>query len=212
MESGAGADDRHGRDVSAEPSSVSADASNVGAEVSVDPGSQLRGSSATADLERRAALSDLYRAEYRKLVHLAALLIDPREVAEEIVQDAFVQLDRSWDRVAEPVARPAYLRSTVVNLARNRHRRRLVALRHRPAPEPDAAAAEHHALVAEEHREVMAAIRSLPDRQRQCMVLRFYEDFTAAQIAEALGISEGSVKTHLHRAMHAMAERLGGMA
>jgi RNA polymerase sigma-70 factor (sigma-E family) len=160
--------------------------------------------------ERRALLSDLYRAEYRKLVHLASLLTGQREAGEEIVQDAFVRLDRSWDRVADPAARPAYLRSIVVNLARSGHRRRLVALRHRPAPMPDAAAAEHHALVAEEHREMLAALRSLPDRQRQCMVLRFYEDLTEVRIAEVLGISQGSVKTHLHRATRAMAERLGG--
>jgi RNA polymerase sigma-70 factor (sigma-E family) len=159
--------------------------------------------------DQRTALSDLYRAEYANLVRLACLLVDQREVAEEIVQEAFVKLDRSWERVADPAARPAYLRSIVMNLARSGLRRRMVARKHRPAPMPDAAAAEHHAVLREDQREVIAAIGTLPTRQRQCLVLRFYEDLTEVQIAEALGISQGSVKTHLHRAMQAMTNRLG---
>jgi RNA polymerase sigma-70 factor (sigma-E family) len=197
------------RDGRAAAGSSSEGSAAVTAETTLEPGALATAPPVEA-IDRRAALSDLYRAEYRKLVHLASLLTGSREAAEEVVQDAFVRLDRSWDRVREPAARPAYLRTTVINLSRTGHRRRVLADRHRPASMPDAAAAEHHAMVAEEHREVLAAIRTLPTRQRQCMVLRFYEDFTEAQIAEALGISQGSVKTHLHRAMGAMAERLGG--
>jgi RNA polymerase sigma-70 factor (sigma-E family) len=163
-------------------------------------------------LDRRAALSDLYRAEYRNLVRLATLLGGAQDAAEEIVQDAFVKLDQSWDRVADPAARPAYLRTIVLNLARSGHRRKQVADRHRPLPSPDVAPAEHHAVIAEDQREVVEAIRALPERQKQCMVLRFYEDMTEVQIAEALGISQGSVKTHLHRAMQTLSARLGGLA
>ena len=162
--------------------------------------------------DRRTALSDLYRAEYRNLVRLAALLVDDRETAEEIVQDAFVKLDGTWDSVTDPAARPAYLRSIVLNGARSGLRRRAVVRKHRPAPQPDAAAAEHHAVLREDQREVIAALRTLPTRQRQCLVLRFYEDMTETQIADALGISAGSVKTHLHRAMQAMTDRLEALA
>jgi RNA polymerase sigma-70 factor (sigma-E family) len=163
-------------------------------------------------VDRRTALSDLYRTHYRDLVRLATLLGGAQDAAEEIVQDAFVKLDQSWDRVGVPSARPAYLRSIVLNLSRSGHRRRAVAERHRPSPAPDAAPAEHHAVVAEDAREVVAAIRALPERQRQCMVLRFYEDCTETEIAAALGISVGSVKTHLHRAMQTLAARLGDLA
>jgi RNA polymerase sigma-70 factor (sigma-E family) len=163
-------------------------------------------------VDRRTALSDLYRAEYRNLVRLATLLGGAQDAAEEIVQDAFVKLDQSWDRVGDPAARPAYLRSIVLNLSRSGHRRRAVADRHRPLPSPDAAAAEHHAVVAEDQREVVEAIRALPERQKQCLVLRFYEDMTETQIAEALDISVGSVKTHLHRGMQSLAARLGKLA
>jgi RNA polymerase sigma-70 factor (sigma-E family) len=167
---------------------------------------------AESSLDHRAALADLYRAEYRNLVRLATLLNGRRDVAEEIVQDAFVKLDRSWDRVADEASRPAYLRSIVINLCRSDRRHKEVVGRRRPLPSPDPAPADHHAVVAEDQREVLAAVRALPTRQQQCMVLRFYEDMTEAEIAAALGISGGSVKTHLHRAMQTLAARLGELA
>jgi RNA polymerase sigma-70 factor (sigma-E family) len=163
-------------------------------------------------VDRRTALSDLYRAEYRNLVRLATLLVDQQEAAEEIVQEAFVRLDRSWDRVQDAAARPAYLRSIVMNLARSGLRRRMVARRHRPDSRPDAPAAEQHAVLREDQREVLAALDTLSMRQRQCVVLRFYEDMTDVQIAEALGISPGSVKQHLHRAMQSLTDRLEALA
>jgi RNA polymerase sigma-70 factor (ECF subfamily) len=114
--------------------------------------------------------------------------------------------------VRDASARPAYLRSIVLNLCRSGKRRRDVADRHRPLPAPDTSPPDHLALVAEDQREVLLAIRALPQRQRECLVLRFYEDMSEAEIAGALGISTGSVKTHLHRAMQALAQRLGGLA
>lgn len=162
--------------------------------------------------DRRTALSDLYRREYRSLVRLACLLVDQVEVAEELVQEAFVRLDRNWDKVHDEAARPAYLRSIVMNLARSSLRRRLVARRHQPKPAPDAPPAEDGAVLAEDHREVVAALRTLPARQRECVVLRFYQDCTEAEIAQTLGISPGSVKTHLHRAMRTLSDRLEALA
>jgi RNA polymerase sigma factor (sigma-70 family) len=72
--------------------------------------------------------------------------------------------------------------------------------------------ADHDVVLREDQREVLAALATLPLRQRQCVVLRFYEDLTEVQIAETLGISQGSVKTHLHRAMQALTERLEALA
>jgi RNA polymerase sigma-70 factor (sigma-E family) len=155
-------------------------------------------------------LVDLYRAHYRSLVRLAALLLDDQGASEEVVQDAFVRVHQAWDRVVDPDKRAAYLRSAVMNGARSRMRHRLVRRRLEPVPTaPAVESAEAGALLAEEHREVLAALRSLPHRQRDCLVLRYYLDLSEADIAATLGISAGSVKTHVHRGMATLTERLG---
>jgi RNA polymerase sigma-70 factor (sigma-E family) len=152
--------------------------------------------------DREEALACLYRAEYRSLVRLACLLLDDRGAGEDTVQEAFVRLHRHWARVRDA---PAYLRSTVVNLARSRLRKRLVARRHRPTPRPDAVSAEAQAILSEQQREVIAALRGLPRRQRQCLALRYYLGLSEAEIAATLGISAGSVKSHTHRGVAALA-------
>lgn len=116
-----------------------------------------------------------------------------------------MRIHRAWPRVTDP---PAYLRATVLNLARSGLRRQLVARRHAPTPERDAAAAEDAVMLREEHREVLAALRSLPRRQRECLALRYYLDLPEAEIAGTLGISTGSVKSHTHRGLAALASKL----
>lgn len=160
--------------------------------------------------DRRRALHDLYVEHYVGLVRLAALVLGSRESAEEVVQDAFVKLDGSWDRVEDPARRAAYLRSIVMNLARSRLRRRLVARRHRPAPEPDGSAADDAVLLRDDRRQVIEALQSLPARQRQCLVLRYYAELDEGEIAETLGISRGTVKSSTHRAMRTLERRLEG--
>ena len=159
-------------------------------------------------VDRDEALRDLYQDHYRSLVRLAALLVDDRESAEDVVQDAFVKAYRSWERMRDPAAAPAYLRSIVLNTARSGLRRRLVAARNRPSPAPDAAPADEPALLSEDRREVLEALRSLPRRQRECLTLRYYLDCSEAEIAETLGISKGSVKWHACRGLAALAGRL----
>lgn len=161
------------------------------------------------DADRRAQLEGLYRAHYRDLVRMACLLVDRQEAAEEIVQDAFVRLHASLDRIEDPGRRVAYLRSIVMNLARDRLRHRGVVRRHAPRPEPPGAGADASTVRHEDAREVIEALGRLPERQREALVLRFYADCSPAEIAEAMGISGGAVKSHLHRAMKAMAEQLG---
>jgi len=153
-------------------------------------------------------LADLYRQHYRSLVRLAALLLDDRAASEEVVQDAFVKLHQSWDRVADPTKRVAYLRSVVLNGARTRGRRRQARARLQIVDPGFAESAETGAIRAEDHREVLVALRSLPGRQRDCLVLRYYLDLSEASIAETLGISPGSVKTHTHRGMASLARAL----
>lgn len=150
----------------------------------------------------------LYREHHDGLLRLAVLVAPEDGMAEDIVQEAFVRLYRSWGGIVDTTKVAAYLRSTVINLARGRGRRISVALRKRPAASPDAASAEEGALRNDRHREVVRALRQLPDRQRACLVLRFYEDLTETQIAEVLGISVGSVRTHMHRGRAALAARL----
>jgi RNA polymerase sigma-70 factor (sigma-E family) len=155
-----------------------------------------------------AELSDLYREHYRSLVRMAALLLDDVALAEEVVQDAFVQLHHSWGRVAEPAKRPAYLRSIVLNGARSRARRRTLGRRLEVVRTTDTASAEVSAMQTEDRREVLTALRRLPDRQRECLMLRYYLDLSEAEIADTLGISTGSVKTHTHRGLAALERAL----
>jgi RNA polymerase sigma-70 factor (sigma-E family) len=146
------------------------------------------------------------------LVGLARLLVDDQSQAEEVVQDAFVALHRNWSRLRETDAAAAWLRAAVVNGARGRLRRRATARRHLRVVEPDLrAGADEHAVLRDEHRAVAAALQTLPDRQRACLALRFYGGLTEAEIATDLGISAGSVKTHVHRGMAALATALEGI-
>lgn len=154
------------------------------------------------------AVTQLYAVHYRSLVRLGALLLRDTAVAEEVVQDSFVAMHGAWRRLQDPDKALAYLRQSVVNGARSALRRREVAARLAPKPVPDAASAEHGALVSLEHAEVLAALRSLPVRQREVLVLRYYVDLTEADIADALGISRGAVKSHASRGMAALRSAL----
>ena len=150
------------------------------------------------------AVTRLYAAHYRSLVRLAALLLRDAAVAEEVVQDAFVAMHGAWRRLEDPDRALAYLRQSVVNRSRSVLRHRTVAKRHAPLAAPDAASAEHGALVALEHAEVLMALRALPVRQREVLVLRYFVDLSEADIAEAIGISRGAVKSHASRGMAAL--------
>jgi RNA polymerase sigma-70 factor (sigma-E family) len=155
--------------------------------------------------DRDATLAQLHREHYAALVRLACLLVDERGAGEEVVQDAFVRVHGAWARVADPLT---YLRATVMNLARSRLRRRLVARRRvEPAARP-ATSPEEHAVLLADQQVVVDAVRALPRRQRECIVLRYYAELSEAEIAATLGISAGSVKSHSHRGLAALAARL----
>lgn len=165
----------------------------------MDVAGEAASEAATWDADE--AVTALYTAHYRSLVRLSALLLHDRAVAEEVVQDAFVAMHGAWRRLRDPERALAYLRQSVVNRSRSALRRRRTAERYAPAPMPDAASAEHDALTLVEHDGVLRALRTLPSRQREVMVLRYYADLSEAQIAEAMGISRGAVKSHASRAM-----------
>lgn len=152
------------------------------------------------------AVTRLYAAHYRSLVRLAVLLLRDQPMAEEVVQDAFVAMHGSWRRLRDPDRALAYLRQSVVNRARSALRRRSVASRvlASSAPLPDEPSAEAGALDRLEHDAMLTALRRLPVRQREVLVLRYYADLSESDIAEAMGISRGAVKSHASRAMAAL--------
>jgi RNA polymerase sigma-70 factor (sigma-E family) len=157
------------------------------------------------------ALARLHRDHYSSLVRLATLVVGDRGVAEQVTQDAFVKLQLRWGGLRRLDRAPAYLRSAVLNAARSHLRRRKVSDRYdarRTAPVA-AATPESAALGQAEQQRVMAALRRLPERQREAVVLRFYVDLPEADIAAAMGVSAGSVKTHLHRGLASLAQHLG---
>ncbi len=155
------------------------------------------------------ALSTVFYERYSSLVGLARLLLDRREDAEEVVQEAFARTLEGWDRLRTPGDPYPYVRTAVVNLARSGLRRRVMARRRVLEAVPaDAAPADVAVLASESRREVIDAVRSLPQRQRECVVLRYFEECSTAETAAALGIGEGAVKTHLHRGLKAMEEKL----
>jgi RNA polymerase sigma-70 factor (sigma-E family) len=146
-----------------------------------------------------AAVEELYAAHYRRLVRLAVLLVRDVGTAEEVVQDSFVAMHGRWRKLRDPDKALAYLRQTVVNRSRSVLRHRAVEARHQPEPLRDVSGADEATLTAERRAVVLDALRELPDRQREVIALRYYLDLSEAQIAEALGISRGAVKSHASR-------------
>jgi len=160
--------------------------------------------SVPADLEADRAVTDLYSAHYRSLVRLAALLVRDIGTAEEVVQDSFVAMHGGWRRLRDSEKALSYLRQSVVNRSRSVLRHRVVVDRNSPKPPPDMPSAEHGAIALFERSAVIAALRTLPGRQREALVLRFYADMSEAQIADVMQISRGAVKSHTARAMQAL--------
>ncbi|GAA3757863.1 SigE family RNA polymerase sigma factor [Salinactinospora qingdaonensis] len=150
------------------------------------------------------AVTQLYSAHYRPLVRLATLLVRDAATAEEVVQDAFVAMHGAWRRLRDPNKALSYLRQSVVNRARSVLRHRAVVEKHAPKALPDAPSAEQGALGELERTAVIQALRKLPSRQREAIVLRYYGDLSEAQIAEAMGISRGAVKSHTARGITAL--------
>jgi RNA polymerase sigma-70 factor (sigma-E family) len=167
-------------------------------------GMQVGGSAFDVD----ALVATLFEQEARRLVGLAGFFTDDRTAAEDLVQEAFIRLARTAHRIRDTEKAAAYLRSIVINLARDHNRRGLVSLRHRPPAAGDEPSAEETASVQESRREVVEALRALPRRQRECLALRYYLELSIEDIADALGVSANSVKTHLKRGLRGLAAAL----
>ena len=138
------------------------------------------------------------------------LLVDDIATAEDVVQEAFTALHQNQHRLRQPQSALAYLRTTVVNNTRSVLRRRQTTRRHLSlARLEDAQPADSELLLAAAHQEVLAAVRQLPDRQREVLTLRYWAGLTETEIAQALGISRGAVKSNASRGMDKLETMLG---
>jgi RNA polymerase sigma-70 factor (sigma-E family) len=160
------------------------------------------------EAEAQAAVSELYRSNALGLVRLAHIMLGSPELAEDVVQDAFYGLYRRWGQLAEPAKALQYVRSSVLNGCRSALRRRARPEALGSPPEP-VASAEAAALAEHERREVIGALRQLPYRQREALVLRYYLGLSPAEVALVMRIGEGSVRSATHRGLAALGRILG---
>jgi RNA polymerase sigma-70 factor (sigma-E family) len=157
-------------------------------------------------------LADLYRDHRMRMVRLAVLLVDDPATAEDVVQEAFTGLHRHWSGLRDEAAAVGYLRAAVVNGSRSVLRRRRTARDYVPPHQVNARSAESLAMLSAEHQAVVDALSSLPPRQREVLVLRYYGGLSEAEIADATGISRGTVKSTASRALDAVAKVMGPRA
>lgn len=162
---------------------------------------------ADADADATSGVTALYQAHAVGLIRLAIVMLGDRAAAEDVVQDAFFGLYRNWSGLVDPGKALNYVRSAVLNRCRTALRRR-----GRPQRQEAVAAvgesAETTVLISEEHQQVLAAIRALPDRQRETLALRFYLEMSEEETARAMGISRGTVKSTTSRAVAALGRML----
>jgi DNA-directed RNA polymerase specialized sigma24 family protein len=152
------------------------------------PGWERSGSAGLPDAEH--AMTALYRTHYRPLVKIAVLLVRDQAIAEEIVQDSFVAVHAAWRGLPDPGHALSYLHRAVVD-------------RSRAVPRQQVAAAEA------EESDLISALWTLPPRQREVVVLRYFADLTETQVALATGISEDAVRTHAAQAVSWLRTELG---
>ena len=155
----------------------------------------------------------LYEAHAVGLIRLGFVMLGDRGRAEDVVQDAFIGLYRNWDRLDDPGNALTYVRSSVINgcraalrtQIRGERRDRAAAARDGRPPFDSTEAA---VLLSEEHQEVIAAVRKLAHRQREALMLRYYLGLSTDETARVMGISTGTVKSAISRAISALARAL----
>jgi RNA polymerase sigma-70 factor (sigma-E family) len=157
-----------------------------------------------------AAVTALYEAHALGMIRLAHIMLGDRQAAEDVVQEAFCGLYRRWPHLSGPGSAVPYVRSAVLNRCRSVLRRRATSQApHGLAGHADPVlSAESAVLTREERDEIMRAVRRLPPRQREALVLRFYLDLSAEETAETMGISPSSVRSATHRALASLSRML----
>jgi RNA polymerase sigma-70 factor (sigma-E family) len=156
--------------------------------------------------EATAGVTQLYHGHSLGLMRLALVMVGDRPTAEDVVQEAFLGLYRRWPHLRDRDKALNYVRSAVLNGCRSalRRRRRPFAGVHLPP----VWSAESEAMVGEDRREVMAALHRLPVRQREALVLRYFCELSEEEMAEAMRVSRGTVKSTTSRAVAALGRLL----
>jgi RNA polymerase sigma factor (sigma-70 family) len=152
----------------------------------------------------------MFRHHYPQLLRLAYVMVGNREAAEDAVQDAFASLVRNRGALRDASAAEAYVRSAVLNRCRSWVRRQVTQRAARPLMlvSPNQPSAEETILDRDEAGSLVTVMRTLARRQREVLACRFVLDMSVAETALLLQISEGSVKTHTHRGLRALQERM----
>ena len=152
----------------------------------------------------------LFRRHYAELLRLAVVMLGSREAAEDAVQEAFVSLHRNWRSLRDPEAAEAYLRSAVLNRCRSWVRRQVTQRAARPLMlvRQQQESAEDTTVGRDEVGSLVAVMRTLARRQREVLACRFVLELSVAETAQLLERSGGSVKTHTHRGLQVLQQRI----
>jgi RNA polymerase sigma-70 factor (sigma-E family) len=155
---------------------------------------------------REREFREFFDAEFRPLRRLAYMLTGDWGEAEDLAQEAMVRVYRAWERIKERERPAAYARAVLVNRHRSMLRRARVEAKHKLARMPDRAPVVE---MGEDHLLVWRALAELPAREREVLVLRYYEDMPQAEIAKVMGCPVGTVKSLTHRALGRLRDELG---
>ena len=172
----------------------------------LDEAGSLSASRPTADYET------FYRREYRRVVGLVLAMTGARHVAEDIAHDAFVEALQRWDRVGQSENPGAWVRRTAMERAGRWHTRSLAEARALARGFLETDEVSSGTELSPEHAELWQAVRALPPRQAQVLVLYYQAGYSVAEIAETLGLAHGTVKAQLHYARRKLAKSLGADA
>jgi RNA polymerase sigma-70 factor (sigma-E family) len=164
-----------------------------------------------SDAERDREIAALFDRHYAPMCRLAYVIIGDAATAEEIVMEALIKTFSGWGRIRDYDRVDAYLRRAVVNLCRSKIRRKVIEARvnaasyRRDELKPPEWDPDRH----ETSRLVWDAVKRLPERQRACVVLRYFDDLSEAQIADVLQCSVGTVKSQLAKSRAKLEKVLG---
>ena len=156
---------------------------------------------ALSAVDAETAVEILFDRYQLRMLRVATVLVQDPQVAEDVVQDAFLAVHSSWARIRNKDEAVGYLHRSVVNAARSRLRRRSVVLRLAGLRQHDQISAEDAALEAQLPGPLMRAIAALPRREREAVLLRHYLDLSERETADALGLRPGSVKGYASRGL-----------
>jgi RNA polymerase sigma-70 factor (sigma-E family) len=160
--------------------------------------------------EGRVSLESLYAEHIEGATRLAFLLTGDADTAQDIAQEAFVRIAGRFHDLRHPAAFPSYLRTSVVNLTRS-HFRRLRTQRAYLEREAKRSPGVADGPDIEGRDEMWRALQKIPYRRRAAIVLRYYEDLTEQQTADALGCSSSAVKALVGRGLEMLRAEMRGV-